>query len=69
MALAGPARLRDFDAERLGRLQVDDELESGRQTVDQRQLFYLSHLEEPIPADHLNGTKCRYLCRYLSISY
>src|SRR5262249_5504 len=27
-----PARLRDFDAERLGRLQIDDELESGRQT-------------------------------------
>ena len=27
-----PARLRDFDAERLGRLQVDDELESDRQT-------------------------------------
>ena len=25
----------------------------GRQTVDQSQLFYLFHLEEQIPADHL----------------
>ena len=27
----------------------------GRQTVDQSQLFYLSNLEEQIPADHLLG--------------
>ena len=29
---AGQHGCGDFDAERLGRLQVDDELESGRQT-------------------------------------
>jgi hypothetical protein len=48
---------------------MNEACSEGRQTVDQRQLFYLFDLEEPIPADHLNGTKCRYLCRYLSISY
>ena len=32
---------------------MGDGVMMGRQTVDQRQLFYLFNLEERIPADHL----------------